>query len=109
MMDALGGSDESNGGGGVVKIAIVDASVHVQQSLGRLLGAIDGVEVVGCAQDVAGAHSLVDSKRPDVVVLDVHLREAYLKAGANAFFDKSMEYLQAHDWIAGQVSECVRR
>lgn len=116
-----------------MKIAVVDDSLPVQQSLGRLLASVSGVEMVGYAEDVRGALGLIDASRPDVVVLDVNLRghdkgidvlrhvvahypgsktlvlsncteqsvrDVYLHAGANAYFDKSMEFLQARDWIA---------
>jgi DNA-binding NarL/FixJ family response regulator len=116
----------------VVKVVVVDDSLVVQQSLGRLLTAVAGIEVVGYAEDVAGALRLIDSKQPDVVVLDVDLRDGnrgidvlrhvvrehpgikvialsnftwqamrdgFLEAGASAYFDKSMEFRQARDWI----------
>lgn len=35
------------------------------------------------------------------------MREAFLRAGASAYFDKSIEFAQALDWIAGQVSACT--
>jgi DNA-binding NarL/FixJ family response regulator len=117
---------------GVVKVVVVDDSLLVQRSLGRLLTAVDGISVVGYAEDVAGATALIDATRPDVVVLDVDLRhqdrgmdvlhyvvrvhpgikvialsnftwqamrEGFLLAGASAYFDKSMEFIQARDWI----------
>lgn len=31
------------------------------------------------------------------------MREAFLRAGACAYFDKSIEFVQARDWIAGQL------
>ncbi len=58
---------------GLLKILIVDDSPVIQRSLGRLLGSIVGVDVAGYADDVPGALSLIDSVRPDVVVLDVNL------------------------------------
>jgi DNA-binding NarL/FixJ family response regulator len=32
------------------------------------------------------------------------MREAFLRAGASAYFDKAIEFAQARDWIAGQAS-----
>ncbi len=58
----------------MVKVVIVDDSPEIQRSLGRLLGAVDGVEIVGCAEDEAGALDLVEATEPDVMVLDVALR-----------------------------------
>jgi DNA-binding NarL/FixJ family response regulator len=117
----------------VVKVLVVDDSLAVQASLGRLLATVDGIEVVGYAEDVADAISLVEAEHPDVVVLDVELRNhdrgidvlrhvvkthpntkvvvlsnfnwaamrtAFLEAGASAYFDKSMEFMQAKDCIA---------
>jgi DNA-binding NarL/FixJ family response regulator len=116
----------------MVKVVVVDDSLLVQRSLGRLLASVAGINVVGYAEDVAGATALIDSTRPDVVVLDVDLRnqdrgidvlryvvrkhpdikvialsnftwqamrEGFLLAGASAYFDKSLEFMQARDWI----------
>jgi DNA-binding NarL/FixJ family response regulator len=58
----------------VLKVVIIDDSLAIQRSLGRLLASIDGVEVAGFAENVLGALTLVDTVRPDVVVLDVNLR-----------------------------------
>ena len=121
----------------MLKVAIVDDSLAIQRSLARLLTSIDGVDIVGCAEDVAGAVALIDAARPDVVVLDVDLRhddrgidvlryvrathprtrvialsnftwqamrEGFLQAGASAYFDKSMEFTRARDWVAAQVT-----
>lgn len=116
----------------VVKVVVVDDSFVVQRSLGRLLTSVAEITVVGYAEDVAGATALIESTRPDVVVLDVDLRnqdrgmdvlryvvrehpeikvialsnftwqtmrEGFLLAGASAYFDKSLEFMQARDWI----------
>jgi DNA-binding NarL/FixJ family response regulator len=58
----------------MLDVAVVDDSLEVQATLVRLLASVAGVAVVGCAEDVAGALELIDSRRPDVVVLDVDLR-----------------------------------
>jgi len=120
----------------VVKVVVVDDSLQVQHSLERLLTAVPGVEVVGFAEDVAGALSVIEARQPDVVVLDVDLRDGgkgievlhhvtrehsaikvialsnhnwqamrdtYLAAGARAYFDKSLEFIAARDWVAAQV------
>ena len=117
----------------MLRITLVDDSVAVQRSLGRLLAAVPGVEIVGCAQDVPGAISVIDAERPDVVVLDVNLldddkgidvlryirrqrpgtkvvvlsdftsqrlRDGFIAAGADAYYDKATEFMQARDWIA---------
>jgi DNA-binding NarL/FixJ family response regulator len=59
----------------VLKVALIDDSLAIQRSLSRLLLAIDQVQIVGCAEDVKGAIALIDDTRPDVVVLDVDLRD----------------------------------
>ncbi len=117
----------------MLKVLVVDDSLDVQESLAKLLTAVDGVHVVGFAEDVPEALALVDAVRPDVVVLDVELRggdtsmivlrhvvehypqmqvimlsnftwgslqAGFLAAGACAYFDKSLEFSQARDWIA---------
>lgn len=58
----------------MLKVVIIDDSLAIQRSLGRLLASIDGVEVAGFAENVLGALTLIDTVRPDVVVLDVNLR-----------------------------------
>jgi DNA-binding NarL/FixJ family response regulator len=58
-----------------VKVVLVDDSKAVQQSFGDLLAAVPGVSLEGCAEDVAGALALIDATRPDVVVLDLGLRD----------------------------------
>lgn len=116
-----------------MKIVVVDDSKLVQRSLASLLGSVAGIEIVGYAEDVASARTLIDATRPEIVVLDVELRggdhgidvlrhvvrehpqtrvvglsnlnwqvlrQTYLRAGAAAYFDKSMEFQQARDWIA---------
>lgn len=117
----------------MVKVVVVDDSLAMQQSLGRLLTSVAGIDVVGYAENVAGALKLIDLRRPDVVVLDVDLcrgdrgidvlrhvvrehpgmkvialsnftwqamRDGFVQAGASAYFDKSMEFTKARDWIA---------
>lgn len=117
----------------MTRVVVVDDSLVVQRSLARLLASINGVEVVGFAEDTAGAIGLIDDKRPDLVVLDVALkhgdrgfdvlrhvarrhpatkvvamsnfhwhdmREGFLRAGASAYFDKSLEFTKGRDWIA---------
>jgi DNA-binding NarL/FixJ family response regulator len=59
----------------MLRVVLVDDSLEVQRTLGRLFASVAGVDIVGCAEDVAGALALIDSRQPDVVVLDVDLRE----------------------------------
>jgi DNA-binding NarL/FixJ family response regulator len=117
----------------IMTLVLVDDSDLFRRSLNRLLAAVEGIEIVGHAEDVAGACRLIDDVRPDIVVLDVQLHAGehgievlnhvrhkhpttqvvalsnlnwqvlkctYLRAGASAYFDKSMEFVQARNWIA---------
>lgn len=59
----------------MLKVVVIDDSAAIRLSLGRLLASIPEVDLVGYAADVLGACGLVDSTRPDVVVLDVNLRD----------------------------------
>lgn len=57
-----------------MNILVVDNSLEVQQRLSGLLASVPNVRIVGCAEDVTGALALIESHRPEVVVLDVELR-----------------------------------
>jgi len=57
----------------VLKVLVVDDSLAVQRSLGRLLDAVAGVSVVGYAESLARAQQLIGALMPDVIVLDVDL------------------------------------
>lgn len=50
-----------------MKVVIVDDSVDFQRGLGRVLGAIVGVDVAGCARDLIEAISLIEATRPDLI------------------------------------------
>lgn len=126
----------------MIKVVVVDDSLSVQRSLGRLLMSTRAIDVVGYAEDVAGAIVLIDETLPDVVVLDVDLRnedrgmdvlrhvvrhhaqtrvialsnftwqamrDGFLQAGASAYFDKSMEFMKARDWIVEHGAQAAVR
>ena len=59
----------------MVKVLIIDDSILVQQRLVGMLAEIDGIEVVGEAKGESEALSKVIELVPDVVILDVRLRE----------------------------------
>lgn len=59
----------------MLKVALVEDSPVIRQRFQAMLDRIDDVTVVGVAEDVAGAKSLVEEARPDVLVLDVALRD----------------------------------
>lgn len=116
-----------------MRVAIVEDSPLIQERLCRALAAVRGVEVVGFATNVEAAKQLIETSRPDLLVLDVELehgetsmgilryvalahpsieaimlsnftwdsmRAGFLAEGAKAYFDKSLEFTKARDWIA---------
>jgi two-component system chemotaxis response regulator CheB len=54
-----------------VRVVITDDSAIATEQLRRILGAATGVEVVGVAHSVSDLLSLVHSKKPDVITLDL--------------------------------------
>ena len=56
-----------------MKIVIVDDSAVIRQRLVRQLRELDGIEVVGEADDVPVARKLVEKLKPDVAVLDIRM------------------------------------
>jgi DNA-binding NarL/FixJ family response regulator len=58
-----------------MKVLIVDDSNLMQQRLADMLAEIDGIEVVGEAKGESEALSKAIELVPDVVILDVRLRE----------------------------------
>lgn len=58
----------------MMKVLIVEDSPQVQRSLRSMLAPEPDVVVVGCAADVCGAVAMIDAQRPNVVLLNVSLR-----------------------------------
>jgi DNA-binding NarL/FixJ family response regulator len=56
-----------------VKIFIADDSPIVRDRLIAMLSEMEGVEVVGHAEDAAAATQMIRDLRPDAVVLDIRL------------------------------------
>jgi two-component system response regulator DevR len=56
-----------------IRVFIVDDSPIVRDRLVAMLSELEGVEVVGQAQDAVGAICLIREQRPDAVVLDIRL------------------------------------
>jgi DNA-binding NarL/FixJ family response regulator len=58
---------------GRVRVVLADDQRLVRESLGTLLGLIDGIELVASAADGREALELVDAHRPDVVLMDIRM------------------------------------
>jgi DNA-binding NarL/FixJ family response regulator len=56
-----------------IRVVVVDDHAIVREGLSALLGALDGIEVVGTAEDGREALHLVEEARPDVVVMDIQM------------------------------------
>ena len=56
-----------------VRVVVADDHHIVREGLVVLLGAIEGIEVVGSAEDGAEAVAVVADTRPDVVVMDIQM------------------------------------
>jgi DNA-binding NarL/FixJ family response regulator len=57
----------------MIRVAVVDDHQIVRDGLVALLGALDGIEVVGAAADGQEAIHLVADAQPDVVVMDIQM------------------------------------
>lgn len=58
-----------------LKIVTVDDSPIITQRLKSILADMASVEVLGSANNATTALSLIHKRRPDVVILDIHLEE----------------------------------
>jgi DNA-binding NarL/FixJ family response regulator len=59
----------------VIRVAVIDPQPAVRAGLTMLLRAEPGIGPVGAASGAAEAHDLLTRERPDVVLLEHHLRE----------------------------------
>ena len=57
----------------MIRVLIVDDQRVVRDGLGMLVGLLDGVEVIGTAEDGNEAIALVEREAPDVVLMDLHM------------------------------------
>jgi DNA-binding NarL/FixJ family response regulator len=57
-----------------LRVIIVEDSVDMRVRLIGLLDEVAGVEVVGEAEDEAGAVALYDAQKPDAAILDIRIR-----------------------------------
>lgn len=67
--------DEPVGGGGALRVLVVDADDRTRESIAGILGIRHRYDVVGTAGHVADAIRLAKEGRPEVVVLDPRLPE----------------------------------
>ncbi|MFI7306348.1 response regulator [Micromonospora aurantiaca] len=56
-----------------IRVVVVDDHPVFRLGMSALLDTLDGIECVGEAADASEARALVDSTRPDVVLMDLHL------------------------------------
>lgn len=76
-----------------IRVAVVDDHPVFRLGMSALLGSLDGVEVVGDAEDAATAHRLVADSAPDVVLMDLHL-------GEDSGIETTRGLLRAHPELA---------
>ena len=60
---------------GTTRVLLVDDHPVVRQGLARLLADLPGVEVCGEAEDAAGILAQLAEKQPDLVILDLSLKD----------------------------------
>ena len=58
---------------GSLRVFVVEDSSMTRARIATLLGAVEGVELVGYAADAEDAIERIVDQRPDAVVLDLHL------------------------------------
>jgi DNA-binding NarL/FixJ family response regulator len=56
-----------------LEVVLVDDSVAMRERLAASLVALDGVEIIGQANDVPSGLRLLEVRQPDVLILDVEL------------------------------------
>lgn len=57
-----------------LKVALIEDSLDVRNTLDSILGQLGGVEVVGGAEDESSALELLRCKHPDLAIVDLKLR-----------------------------------
>ncbi len=59
-----------------LRVFLVEDTIPIRQRMAARLGAIDGVEIVGEAEEAGAALTGIDTTRADVVILDLRLTVA---------------------------------
>jgi DNA-binding NarL/FixJ family response regulator len=67
-----------------MRVLIADDSVIVRERLICLLADLQGIEVIGQAEDASEARSLAAKLKPDVAILDLRMPKG---SGADVLFD----------------------
>jgi DNA-binding NarL/FixJ family response regulator len=115
----------------VLTVYLADDAVEVRTRLAALVKSVEGVTLVGQAENVPQAVAGIRNLRPDVAIVDIRMpggkgmcvleaakrmvpaptviiltafptnqhRKAYLRAGADAFFDKATEFEQVVEML----------
>src|SRR5687767_13476375 len=76
-----------------IRIITVDDSLIVAERLQSMLNEVESVEYLGNATSISGALQLIQQEEPNVVVLDIHLKEDVLAAnGVHLLIQLRMKY-----------------
>jgi len=67
-----------------MRILIADDSVVVRERLINLLTELEGVEIIGQAEDAMEARGLAEKLKPDLAILDLRMPKG---SGADVLFD----------------------
>ena len=127
-----------------INVFIVEDSAILRERLDRTISDIPHVTIVGSADNASGAIEQLTDTQPDVIILDIHLRQSsgfqvlqqvkshthspcvivltnysypqyrakYMQAGADYFFDKSVEMdqmVQVIKTLAAQGPDAPQR
>jgi DNA-binding NarL/FixJ family response regulator len=58
-----------------MKLLIVEDSINIRQNLRKLISSIKDIEIIGEAEDEKKAVRLALKKNPDIIILDIDLKE----------------------------------
>jgi DNA-binding NarL/FixJ family response regulator len=72
-----------------IRVGLVDDHASVRRAIGNLLSGEQGIEVAGEAETIEGALKMVRDDAPDVVLLDLGLRDGHSLPAIPALTDAS--------------------